>query len=235
MVQSVHAVLRNALRVGAPRGSYPAQRHQTGPGSARQIHRLNRRLSITHSRSSTATGSACTPSTSWRSASACAEANYLVCAGRTSTSTRAHWRDGLPDAATGWRGAASSSDQDDDSARADPASRRSASARCGSTVAQQFTERADAWPNWREHGLVFPTRIGTPMEPDNLRRSWSRIRTAAGLTGTTDSRHQAHVRLPAAPPGCRTRHGSGDRRSQRPRSHDDDLRAHRRSMRNARH
>ena len=39
--------------------------------------------------------------------------------------------------------------------------------------------------------LVFPTRIGTPMEPDNLRRSWGRIRTAAGLTGTRfhDMRH----------------------------------------------
>jgi integrase len=56
---------------------------------------------------------------------------------------------------------------------------------------QQFTERADAWPDWQEHGLVFPTRIGTPMEPDNLRRSWGRIRTAAGLTGTRfhDMRH----------------------------------------------
>jgi site-specific recombinase XerD len=31
---------------------------------------------------------------------------------------------------------------------------------------QQFTERAGAWPNWHENGLVFPTRIGTPMEPD---------------------------------------------------------------------
>ena len=56
---------------------------------------------------------------------------------------------------------------------------------------QQFTERADAWPEWRENRLVFPTRIGTPMEPDNLRRSWGRIRTAAGLTGTRfhDMRH----------------------------------------------
>ena len=56
---------------------------------------------------------------------------------------------------------------------------------------QQFTERADAWPNWQENGLVFPTRIGTPMEPDNLRRSWGRIRTTAGLTGTRfhDTRH----------------------------------------------
>ena len=56
---------------------------------------------------------------------------------------------------------------------------------------QQFAERADAWPDWQENGLVFPTRIGTPMEPDNLRRSWGRIRTAAGLTGTRfhDMRH----------------------------------------------
>jgi integrase len=56
---------------------------------------------------------------------------------------------------------------------------------------QQFTERADAWPTWQENGLVFPTRIGTPMEPDNLRRSWSRIRAAAGLTSTRfhDMRH----------------------------------------------
>jgi integrase len=55
----------------------------------------------------------------------------------------------------------------------------------------QFTERAEAWPNWQDRGLVFPTRIGTPMEPDNLRRSWGRIRTAAGLTGTRfhDMRH----------------------------------------------
>jgi integrase len=56
---------------------------------------------------------------------------------------------------------------------------------------QQFTDRADAWPDWQENGLIFPTRIGTPMEPDNLRRSWGRIRTAAGMTGTRfhDMRH----------------------------------------------
>ena len=56
---------------------------------------------------------------------------------------------------------------------------------------QQFTERANAGPNWKEHGLVFPTRIGTPMEPDNLRRSWGRIRTVAGLASTRfhDMRH----------------------------------------------
>ncbi len=55
----------------------------------------------------------------------------------------------------------------------------------------QDREAADAWPNWREHGLVFPSRIGTPMEPDNLRRSWGRIREAAGLDGVRlhDTRH----------------------------------------------
>jgi integrase len=56
---------------------------------------------------------------------------------------------------------------------------------------RQFRERSDAWPDWEEHGLVFPSRRGTPMEPDNLRRSWSVIRTAAGLSGVRfhDLRH----------------------------------------------
>ncbi|MFI6704923.1 tyrosine-type recombinase/integrase [Nonomuraea sp. NPDC050478] len=31
---------------------------------------------------------------------------------------------------------------------------------------QQFAERSDAWPGWEDHGLVFPSRRETPMEPD---------------------------------------------------------------------
>jgi integrase len=46
---------------------------------------------------------------------------------------------------------------------------------------RQFAERADAWPDWEDHGLVFPSRRGTPMEPDNLRQSWSVIRNEAEL------------------------------------------------------
>lgn len=46
---------------------------------------------------------------------------------------------------------------------------------------RQDAERAEAWPNWQDRGLVFSSRLGTPMEPDNLRRSWGRIRKAAGL------------------------------------------------------
>jgi integrase len=56
---------------------------------------------------------------------------------------------------------------------------------------KQFAERSDAWPDWEDHGLVFPSRRGTPMEPDNLRRSWYAIRSAAGLGQTRfhDLRH----------------------------------------------
>lgn len=46
---------------------------------------------------------------------------------------------------------------------------------------RQLAERSDAWPGWEDHGLVFPSRRGTPMEPDNLRRSWGAVRKAADL------------------------------------------------------
>jgi integrase len=46
---------------------------------------------------------------------------------------------------------------------------------------RQFAERSDRWPDWEDHGLVFPSLRGTPMEPDNLRRSWGAIRKTAGL------------------------------------------------------
>ena len=49
---------------------------------------------------------------------------------------------------------------------------------------RQLAERSEAWPDWEDHGLVFPSRRGTPMEPDNLRRSWGEIRERAGLGAT---------------------------------------------------
>jgi integrase len=56
---------------------------------------------------------------------------------------------------------------------------------------RQKTERAQAGIDWDEHGLVFPSSVGTPMEPDNLRRSWGRIRDKAGLDAVRlhDTRH----------------------------------------------
>ena len=40
----------------------------------------------------------------------------------------------------------------------------------------QDKERVRAGAGWRDPGMVFTSRVGTPMEPDNLRRSWYRIR-----------------------------------------------------------
>ncbi|WP_330474735.1 tyrosine-type recombinase/integrase [Terrabacter sp. C0L_2] len=40
----------------------------------------------------------------------------------------------------------------------------------------QSKERLAAGPAWHETGMVFASAVGTPMEPDNLRRSWYRVR-----------------------------------------------------------
>jgi integrase len=56
---------------------------------------------------------------------------------------------------------------------------------------RQAAERTSARAKWEEHTLVFPSQLGTPMEPDNLRRSWGRISKGAGITGVRfhDIRH----------------------------------------------
>lgn len=56
---------------------------------------------------------------------------------------------------------------------------------------RQLAERPAAGANWQDHGLVFPSRRGTPLEPTNLRRSWHPLRSAAGLDGMRfhDLRH----------------------------------------------
>jgi integrase len=51
---------------------------------------------------------------------------------------------------------------------------------------RQATERADAGEQWTEHDLVFPTSVGTPMEPRSLNRHFNGIRARAGYP---------HVRL----------------------------------------
>lgn len=55
----------------------------------------------------------------------------------------------------------------------------------------QKEEARQAGKNWRQTGYVFTTVIGTPLEPDNLRRSWYPLRDAVGLPGTRfhDLRH----------------------------------------------
>ncbi|MBM7784966.1 site-specific integrase [Tenggerimyces flavus] len=46
---------------------------------------------------------------------------------------------------------------------------------------RQAQERAEAGSSWESTGYVFTSRRGTPIEPDNLRRSWYPLRDAAGL------------------------------------------------------
>ncbi|MFF4652993.1 tyrosine recombinase XerC [Streptomyces sp. NPDC001380] len=46
---------------------------------------------------------------------------------------------------------------------------------------RQAQERAAAGDRWAERGLVFASRVGTPIEPDNLRRSWYPLRRRLGL------------------------------------------------------
>ncbi|HEU0088164.1 MAG TPA: site-specific integrase, partial [Pseudonocardiaceae bacterium] len=46
---------------------------------------------------------------------------------------------------------------------------------------RQAEQRAELGRDWKDHGLVFASQVGTPMEPDNLRRSWERIKARAGV------------------------------------------------------
>jgi integrase len=45
----------------------------------------------------------------------------------------------------------------------------------------QTAERVAAGEAWRDHGLVFPSEVGTPMEPRNLTRHFAGLRERAGL------------------------------------------------------
>ncbi len=46
----------------------------------------------------------------------------------------------------------------------------------------QKAERDRAGDDWQEHGLVFPSEVGTPMEPRNLNRHFERLRERLDMT-----------------------------------------------------
>ncbi|HTV11394.1 MAG TPA: tyrosine-type recombinase/integrase [Acidimicrobiales bacterium] len=48
---------------------------------------------------------------------------------------------------------------------------------------QQAAERLAAGPLWQDHGLVFSSEVGTPIDPSHLRRVFARIARRAGLEG----------------------------------------------------
>ncbi len=58
---------------------------------------------------------------------------------------------------------------------------------------RQLEERLLAGPRWREHGLVFSTGIGTPLEPRNVTRLFKSTLEKAGMPQMRlhDARHTA--------------------------------------------
>jgi integrase len=56
---------------------------------------------------------------------------------------------------------------------------------------RQEEERIDAGEIWHDHGLVFSTKFGTPIEPRSLNRQFDAIRAKAGLESVRlhDFRH----------------------------------------------
>jgi integrase len=45
---------------------------------------------------------------------------------------------------------------------------------------KQGAERLKAGPRWCDEDMVFSTRLGRPIEPDNLSRSWYEVREVLG-------------------------------------------------------
>jgi integrase len=50
---------------------------------------------------------------------------------------------------------------------------------------RQNTERLTRGEAWRDHGLVFASTVGTPIEPPNINRRWDELRDRAGWTRCT--------------------------------------------------
>jgi integrase len=49
--------------------------------------------------------------------------------------------------------------------------------------AAQGAEKAKAGDLWVDHGLIFASEVGTPIDPANLRKAFGRIAARAGLSG----------------------------------------------------
>ncbi len=59
---------------------------------------------------------------------------------------------------------------------------------------RQTAERDRAGAYWVETGLMFPSEVGTPLDPSNLRRQFALVATAAGIDGPVNpytARHTA--------------------------------------------
>jgi integrase len=71
---------------------------------------------------------------------------------------------------------------------------------------RQNRERLRLGEAWQEHGLVFASSIGTPIEPRNINRRWDELRVRVGLDWLRlhDLRHACATFLLAAGVPSRT-------------------------------
>ncbi len=62
---------------------------------------------------------------------------------------------------------------------------------------RQFVERSAAGDEWTEHGLIFPTFVGTAISPRNLLRDFRKLLRRAGLPRVRfhDLRHTSASRM----------------------------------------
>lgn len=58
---------------------------------------------------------------------------------------------------------------------------------------RQQIERAKKDMNWTEHGLIFPSNVGTPLWPHNLEKLFYEARERAGLPDTITLHHLRHT------------------------------------------
>ena len=58
---------------------------------------------------------------------------------------------------------------------------------------RQLADRLSAGPLWQDHGLVFASAVGTPLDNHNVRREFRVITEAAGLGTTWVPRELRHT------------------------------------------
>ena len=64
--------------------------------------------------------------------------------------------------------------------------------RCASIKVRQDQIRRAAGTRWKENGLVFPSRAGTPADASHVRRAFRKVVAAAGLAPGGTPRELRH-------------------------------------------
>jgi integrase len=58
---------------------------------------------------------------------------------------------------------------------------------------RQAEDRLKAGPQWQDHGLVFPSVVGTPLDPSHVRRAFKKVCLSAGIGDGWSPRELRHT------------------------------------------